>query len=329
MTRLYTELARGGVGLIVTGHIFVHPNGRASRAQTGLQTDDHARAWEPILKAVRAEAAVPVVAQLNYAGRQAWTRGVVATPNDKRDRLPPVGTTFNDFHERQIEHLVKAFVDAAQRAVQVGFDGVQLHMAHGYLLSESLSGATNKRADAWGGADPANRRRLALTVVDRVREALHGSAAVLAVKINGSDFLPPDGIEPAEAAETARLLATHGVQFIEVSSSMSGSLLGAAREVTTPETEGYLLPLAVEIGRAVDVPVASVAGYRTAPVMLKALGEGLDMISLSRPLVREPDWPRHLERDPSCAAKCISCNRCFAIRKGALRCMVDHPEPLE
>jgi len=328
MTRLYGALARGGVGLIVTGHTFVHPNGRAGMNQNGIQSDDHALAWEPILRTVRSESDAPVFMQLTYAGRQGHTGGLLAGGNDRRDRFPPPGTPFAEFFDRQIDAVVKAFAAGAARAQAAGFDGVQIHMAHGFLLSECLSLHTNRRGDRWGGEDPADRRRLPLAVVDAVRQAV-GDRLAVAVKLNGSDCLPPDGVEPPEAAETARELAARGVHMIEVSAGMAESGLRAAQEVTGPEAEAYLLPLAREVAQAVDVAVATVGGYRTAPVMLRALGEGLDLVSLSRPLVREPDLPRLIRRDPGRAAKCASCNQCFGIPRGALRCMVDDPKPLE
>ena len=326
MTRLYGDLARGGVGLIVTGHTFVHPNGRASTNQNGLHSDDHARAWQPVLKAVRDQSQAPVFVQLTYAGRQGLAAGELPRANDKRERFPLPGTPFDQFFDRQIDSVVQAFGDAARRARDAGFDGVQLHMAHGFLLSECLSFHTNKRTDRWGGQDADNRRSLPLAVVDRVRDAL-GDAGVLAVKLNGSDYLPTDGVEPPEAAETARCLAARGVQMIEVSAGMAESGLKAAQQVTGPETEAFLLPLARQVAQAVTVAVATVGGYRTAPVMLKALGEGLDLVSLSRPLIREPDLPRLIQRDPNHAAACVSCNKCFGIPEGSLRCVLDRPNP--
>lgn len=328
MARLYGDLARGGVGLIVTGHTFVHPNGRAGLKQSGMQSDDHARAWEPVLKAIRDETQAPVFVQLTYAARQGYTAGQLPQTNDKRERFPPPGTPVAEFFERQFEAVVGAFGDAAARAVKAGFDGVQIHMAHGFLLSECLSFHTNKRADGWGGESADNRRRLPLAVVDRVRQAVGGKAA-LAVKLNGSDYLPPDGVEPAEAAETARQLVAHGVEMIEVSAGMAESGLVAAQQVTDPEGEAFLLPLAREVARSVEIAVATVGGYRTAPVMLKALGEGLDLVSLSRPLIREPDLAHSIRHDPSHAATCTSCNQCFNIAEGALRCMLDHPKPMD
>lgn len=323
MTRVYVDLARGGVGLIVVGHTYVHPNGRVSMKQNGLQTDEHIKPWQEILGAVRAESKAPVFVQLTYAGRQAYTAGTVSLENDKRERFPPAGTPFNDFFDRQIENVIDAFGKAAERAAKAGFDGVQIHMAHGYLLSECLSPRTNERSDAWGGPDAENRRRLPLAVIDRVREALDGRLA-LSVKLNGADGKPNrPGVTPQEAAETARQLEARGVQMIEVSGG------DPARQVTTPDTEGYLLPLAREVASAVSCAVATVGGYRTAPVMLKALNEGLDLVSLSRPLIRESDLPNQIRRDAAHAAACISCNKCFKIADGALRCMVDHPEPLE
>lgn len=323
MTRIYRDLARGGVGLIVLGHTFVHPNGRAGPKQNGLQSDDHARAWQEILRPVRADTRAPIFVQLSYAGRQGYAAGTVSLGNDRRERFPPSGTPLNEFFDRQIESVIEAFGKAAERAVKAGFDGVQIHLAHGYLLSECLSPATNQRTDDWGGNDPQNRRRFPLAVVDRVREALDGKLA-LAVKLNGADGRSDaPGVTAAEAAETARQLEAHGVQMIEVSGG------DPARVVTTPDTEGYLLPLAREVAAAVSCAVATVGGYRTAPVMLKALNEGLDLVSLSRPLIRESDLPNRIARDTAHAAACISCNKCFKIAEGPVRCVLDHPEPIE
>jgi 2,4-dienoyl-CoA reductase-like NADH-dependent reductase (Old Yellow Enzyme family) len=328
MARIYGDLARGGVGLIVTGHLFVHPSGRAAPAQAGLATDAQAHAWEGLLELIRRESPAPVLAQLAFAGRQAYAAGRLTGGNDPRERFPVPGTAFVDYHERQIENVIGAFADAAARAAKVGFDGVQVHMAHGYLLSEVLSFHTNRRADGWGGDDADARRRMPLEVVRRVREAA-GPELAVAVKLNGSDYLPPDGVGPSEASQTARALAGAGVELIEVSAGMAESGLKAAQPVHGPEDEAFLRPLADEVARAVDVAVATVGGYRTTPVMLDALAGGLDMVSLSRPLIRESDLPRKIERDPSHRAACISCNACFRLGRGALRCMIDHPEPLE
>jgi len=323
MTRIYGDLARGGAGLIVIGHTYVHPNGRAGMKQNGLQSDNHARAWEEILRAIRPHTKAPIFVQLTYAGRQGYAAGSVSLGNDRRERFPPSGTPFNEFFDRQIENVIEAFGKAAERAVTAGFDGVQIHMAHGYLLSECLSPATNQRTDAWGGSDVENRRRLPLAVVDRVRQALDGRLA-LAVKLNGADGTPDaPGVTVAEAAETAKELEARGVQMIEVSGG------NPARAVTTLDTEGYLMPLARAVAASVGCAVATVGGYRTASSMVRAINEGLDLVSLSRPLIREPDLPNRIARDAAHAATCISCNKCFKIASGALRCMIDHSEPLE
>jgi 2,4-dienoyl-CoA reductase-like NADH-dependent reductase (Old Yellow Enzyme family) len=330
MSRIYGDLARGGAGLIITGHAFVHPNGRAGAKQSGLCSDAHADAWKPILAALRPATAAPLVCQLSYAARQGYYFGATPPPNDPAQQFPPGGTAFNDFTAQQVENLIPAFADAAARAVAAGFDGVQLHLAHGFLLSECLSAHTNKRSDRWGGPDPANRRRLPLEVVRAVRRKLPADKALL-VKLNGSDFLPPDGVEADEAAETAAQLEAAGVHLIEVSCGMreSGAGFSAARPVHQPEEEGYLLPLARAVAARARIPVATVGGYKTTPVILRAIGEGLNMVSLSRALVREPDFPAKIQSGRSHDARCISCNKCFGIAEGALRCLVDHPQPME
>jgi 2,4-dienoyl-CoA reductase-like NADH-dependent reductase (Old Yellow Enzyme family) len=330
MNRIYGELAHGGIGLIVFGHAFVHLNGRASTRQSGLAADAQAAAWKPLLAALRPLTKAPLIAQLNYAGRQGYFRGATPAPNDPATPLPTPGTALNDFTAKQIENLIPAFADAATRAVAAGFDGVQIHMAHGYLLSECLSAHTNKRADSWGGSDPANRRRLPLKVVEAVRKKLPQDKALL-VKLNGSDFLPPDGVEADEAAETAAQLEAAGVHLIEVSCGMyeTGAAQAAARHVHHPDEEAYLLPLARAVAACVHIPVATVGGYKTTPVILRPIGEGIDLVSLSRSLVREPDFPAKIQSGRSHEARCVSCNKCFGIPEGALRCMVDHPQPNE
>jgi 2,4-dienoyl-CoA reductase-like NADH-dependent reductase (Old Yellow Enzyme family) len=328
MSRIYRDLAQGGVGLIITGHTFVHPAGRAGPGQNGLQSDDHAQAWLPILKLVRSLTQAPIIMQLNYAGRQGYFIGATPTPNDRREAFPPPGTPIGDFSGEQIQNVIAAFGEAARRAATVGFDGVQLHMAHGFLLSECLSRHTNHRADQWGGEKPENRRRLPLAVVERVRGVVGQRLAVM-VKLNGCDYLPPDGVEPPEAAETARQLEQCGVDLVEVSAGMVEAGNRTALHVHSPEEEAYLLEAARQVAAKVRIPVATVGGYKSVPIMLKALGEGLNMISLSRPLIREPDLPGKIQRGQSHEARCISCNKCFGIQEGALRCMVDHPEPID
>lgn len=328
MKRIYGDLARGGIGLIVTGHTFIHPHGRASRNQCGMTGTAHARAWAEILAAVRADTHAPILCQLTYAGRQGFFAGPTPAPNDKRQKLPPPGTSVNDFAPRQLEHVATTFAEAAALAVEAGFDGVQLHMAHGYLLSECLSAHTNRRDDDWGGPDRARRRRLPLSTVDAVRAAV-GPDRLVAVKLNGSDYLPPLGVEPEEAAETAALLAEHGVELIEVSAGMAEAGMKTAQPVQGPDDEAYLLPAAVEVAKRTTVAVASVGGYRSATPMLNALGEGIDMIALCRPLVREPEFPRNLQHNAVHTARCVSCNKCFGLVRGALRCPLDHPEPIE
>jgi len=328
MNRIYDPLAGGGIGLIVIGHTFVHPSGRAGPKQNGMQSDSHARAWEPILRTIRSATKAPVIAQLTYAGRQGFFIGHTPTPNDKREKFPPPGTPIGDFSPRQIDHVIKAFGEPATRCIKASFDGVQIHMAHGYLLSECLSFHTNRRDDQWGGPDPANRRRLPMAVVEAVKEALGDSGATM-VKLNGSDRLSPDGIEPEEAGHTAVALDALGVHLVEVSCGMAESGNQTAQFVNNPEEEGYLLDLAVAVAKRTSLAVASVGGYRSATTMLKALAEGIDMVSLSRPLVREADFPNNISRDPSHTARCISCNKCFGISEGALRCMQDHSEPID
>jgi len=209
--RLYRDLARGGVGLIVKGHLYVADNGKAHDGMAGISGDRHIPMLRRLTGAVHGEGG-SIVAQINHAG-------VVHSP----DRAGPSaygedGWTAREMTVDEIEAAVEAYGDAAERALQAGFDGVQIHGAHGYLVSQFLSRHVNRRTDGWGGT-LRNRMRFLLEVYDEVRGRV-GNEPVL-VKMNCDDF-SPGGFTVDDAVKVAVAIAEKGIDLIEISGGGRG-----------------------------------------------------------------------------------------------------------
>jgi 2,4-dienoyl-CoA reductase-like NADH-dependent reductase (Old Yellow Enzyme family) len=225
----------------------------------------------------------------------------------------------------QIQQIVAAFADGARRAKAWGMDGVQLHGAHGYLINQFLSPLTNRRKDDYGGSIE-NRCRFALEVYQAVRKAV-GQEFPVMIKLNAADNLE-GGLNEQDAIAAAEKLDAVGIDAVEISSGTPASgTIGPAREkINAPEKEAYNLPLAVKIKEATSCPIMCVGGFRSFQVADKAIsGTGIDYISLSRPLIREPDLPNRWKQGDITPATCVSCNKCFVpgIKEGGIYCVVE------
>ena len=230
--------------------------------------------------------------------------------------------------KKEIEEIVSAFGDGARRAKEYGFDAVQLHAAHGYLINQFLSPLTNQRTDEYGGP-VENRCRFLLEVYRRVRFAVGPDFPVFA-KLNGSDNLE-GGLDINDAVYAARLLDNEKIDAIEVSGGTSASgEKGAVRmKIDRPDREAYNLALAGEIKKAVRCPIMVVGGFRSLEVIQKALIEqGIDYISMARPFIREPQLIKRWQEGDRSPARCISCNGCFepGIKEGGIYCVVEKKE---
>ncbi len=319
---IYRALAEGGVGLIITGHAYVQPNGKAGPGQTGVYKDDLVPGLRQLASEVHnGSPDCRIAVQISHAGRQV-ARSVAndpVAPSAVTDAA--TGTTPREMTETEIEECINSFADAAGRVKTAGFDAVQIHSAHGFLISSFNSRHTNRRTDNWGGS-LENCMRFLMETYRRVRTKVGEDYPVM-VKLNGADFVD-DGIEIDESVQIARALADEGIDAIEVSGGMYESYKGknAVRtRIRKPEQEAYFLPYAEEIKKAVgDVPVIAVGGIRSAPVMERIITEGkADFISLCRPLIREPDLPEKI-RNGKEKTDCISCNGCMSSRVDSLRC---------
>ena len=317
--RLYRALAGGGVGLIVKGHMYVADNGKAHDGMAGISSDRHIPMLRRLTDAVHEEGG-SIVAQINHAG-------VVHKP----DRAGPSAYSEDDWTAREmtvdeIEAAVEAYGDAAERAMQAGFDGVQIHGAHGYLVSQFLSRHVNKRTDMWGGS-LGNRMRFLMEVYDEVR-GLVGNTPVL-IKMNCDDF-SPDGFTVDDSVEVALAIAEKGIDLIEVSGGGRGrreELRACARHSDPALAELAFAGHASKIRDATrPTPMALVYGFRRLETMRRAVEMGLtDVVSMSRPFIREPDLVRRLQsgqREVSCT-RCDACSGSDVFGKTMLRCQLE------
>ena len=327
LSEMYCNMARGGVGLIITGHAYVHRSGRCRTAMSGIHDDSLIGPWSEVTASVH-EAGAKIALQMNHGGRQcdpAAVDGPMMAPSAiplNADAPWPVEMT-----EREIDTVIRAFADAAGRVQAAGFDAVQIHSAHGYLINTFNSPASNWRRDAWGGALP-RRVRFLEAVAAAVRDVVGDDYPVF-IKLGTVDFVR-DGLTEDDGVEIISHLADMGLDGLEISGGIGG---GSMRSGIRPGVrqgayqEAYFLPVARKARQVTDLPIILVGGMRSREVMEGVLDEGsADFVSLCRPLIREPDLPNRLRgesthgasrRGSQDAATCISCNQCWP-REGEL-----------
>ncbi len=259
-----------------------------------------------------------VFAQLSHAGRLArpsitLTPAVAPSPVALGSRVRPP----RELDAGGIGEVVDAFGRAAERARDAGFDGVEVHAGHGFLLHQFLSPRTNRRADAWGG-DIAGRAKLLLDVLAEIRRRV-GDAFPVSVRMNVEDFVD-GGLTILETRDVARLLAKSGVVWVDLTGGVleePGSV--CHRDIHTPEQEAYFLPQAQAIRPLLPCLASLNGGIKSLVTIDRLLSdERFDLVSLGRPLVREPDLPRRFRRVSR--ARCISCNLCLGHPESFTRC---------
>lgn len=314
---LYARLAEGEVGLIITGHAHVQPSGKASPRQMGVFDDRFARGLARIPEAVHRFPS-RVFLQIAHAGRQTKEKLCGCVPVSPSAVYDPVSKVMpRELSGDDIRVLIADFVSAGDRAKQAGFDGVQLHAAHGYLLSSFLSPHTNRRADEWGGP-LENRARVLIEILRGVKGACGRDFPVI-VKLNSTDFLE-GGLVLDDAVRIALRLEAEGIDGIEVSGGMAEAGRGSVwAGLRSEDDEGYFVENAARIKQAVRVPVSGLGGIRTLAAAERIVREGrADLVSLSRPLIRDPFLVKHFREGLAAKSECISCNTCFNPR--GIRC---------
>ena len=322
LMKCYRDLAEGGVGLIITGYTFVRPEGRQLPGKMGITSDEFADKFKALAKAVHSKGAA-IAVQLVHAGGQADSENAGRTPvapsSIETAQYPEVP---QELTAEEIGEIVTAFADAAARVKEWGFDAVELHGAHGYLINQFLSPHLNKRTDDYGGGIEG-RCRFLMEVYGAVREAVGADYPVM-IKLTGGDNLE-GGLTTDDAVIAAKKLSEAGIDAIEVSAGTTASgAEGPARDkIHKPEQEAYNLSPAARIKEAVKCPVIVVGGFRSIEVCEGAIEGGMDLVSMARPLIREPDLPNRWKSGDREKAECLSCNKCFVpgLQEGGIYCV--------
>ncbi len=310
LAEMYRELVRGGVGLIVTGHMFVHASGKAHPEMTGIHSDAMIPSLAMLADAVHEEGG-RVAVQINHGGMQCAPESVAKTMAPSAIEAPFLQQPAREMSAGEIERLVEAYSAAARRAKEAGFDAVQIHAAHGYLVSQFLSPFVNRRTDEWGGS-PEGRTRFLRRVVEAVRAEV-GAEYPVFTKLGTVDGVD-GGLTVEEAMQVVAALESMGLDAVEISGGVGGDRnLNARPGIRREEHEAYFRPLARRAREATSLPVALVGGLRTKRLMEEVLESGdADFIALCRPLIHEPDLPGKLLRGEQDRSTCRSLNRCWA-----------------
>lgn len=292
----YVSRAVGGVGLIIQEATAVLPEGRISYADLGIWSDEQAEAYKSMVQQIKAHGAVPGI-QLAHAGRKAscevaWNKGwqIQEGPNS----WPTVAPSPIPFYEKdiipkelsksEIKERVLAFKAAAQRALDAGYELIEIHAAHGYLIHEFYSPVSNKRTDEYGGSFE-NRIRFLLEIVDAVQE-VWPSQLPLFVRISATDWIGNEGWDTADSVALARILKDKGVDLIDCSTGAN------VRKVDIPIGPNYQVPFAEAVKKGADIATGAVGLITDAEQAEAILQEGkADLIFMGRALLRDPYFP--------------------------------------
>jgi 2,4-dienoyl-CoA reductase-like NADH-dependent reductase (Old Yellow Enzyme family) len=335
---LYERLARSRLGLMLTGHMYVHPRGQYAVNQTGIWSDDHIAGLRRLTDAVHRHG-VPILGQVSHAGSQS------RVPANKPLAPSPIpnaltGREVGEASAEEIEEAIAAYAQGARRAIEAGFDGIHIHAANGYLISEFSSPLTNRRSDEWGGS-PERRDRFLLAILARVREVVPGGNPVT-VKIGMVDEVPSGGLGLDETVPRATRVVEGGADALEISCNVMTLASDSAHQYVAVDSrraaedllvhrigkpaaaEAYFVPWARRVRAAVgpDVPLIAVGGMRRTETMNAIVASGdADFVALARPLIREPDLAAQIEGGRTGRVDCTSCNICL-MHEGqhSLRC---------
>jgi 2,4-dienoyl-CoA reductase-like NADH-dependent reductase (Old Yellow Enzyme family) len=340
LLKRYERLAKGGVGLIIPGYMFVHPWGKPHPFATGIHRDEMIPGLKQLVEVIKQNGA-RVFFQIKHAGQQTTPQQIGRTPMGPSSKVRDRVNFFRPqaMSETEIREVIEQFGAAAWRAAAAGADGIQLHAAHGHLINQFLSPFYNDRQDEWGGS-PENRFRFIKSIYQAVKKSIPAGMPVI-VKLNSHDYTPTQGITPPLAAIYAKWLVDLGVDGLEVSCGTAGfSFMNVCRgRVPTKELlqtlpfwkvplfylklkgmegkfdlqEAYNLEAAEVIRETTpSTPLILVGGNRTIPEMQRVVkGKSVDFIAMSRPFIRDPFLVRKIQESQVDHVSCISCNRCM------------------
>lgn len=305
LIHLYDTWAKGGVGLILTGNVMI--DGEAMTGPGGVVLEKNTelsqfKKWAAAAK----QNDTKVWMQINHPGRQVYKKmqGKVYAPSAVALELGKASDMFGQpeaMTEMQIEEVIQRFADTALQAQDAGFDGVQIHAAHGYLVSQFLSPRVNQRQDQWGGSIE-NRARLLLKIIERVKQQVNDNFA-LSVKLNSADF-QRGGFDLEDAKAVIAMLQPYHLDLIEISggSYEAPAMQGVTKDGRTLEREAYFLQFAADIVKHSDTPIMTTGGIRRLPVAEQVISSGVSMVGIATGLAVIPDLANRWQQAPELEA---------------------------
>lgn len=304
LIRLYERLGRGGSGLIVTGNVIIAHGGLTEDRNVIIEDDRHLdrlRQWATAAQANGAQ----VWVQLNHAGRQSPRMVTRQTVSASAVQLRHGGlfSTPRALEDAEIRGLVRRFARAAGVVKAAGFSGVQVHAAHGYMVSQFLSPRTNRRDDRWGGSID-NRMRFLLEIVRAIRATV-GEGFPIGVKLNSADF-QKGAFTHEDSLAVAKALEAEGIDLLEISGGTyeAPTMAAAPKRDSTRNREAFFLEYAESIRQAIETPLLVTGGFRSAHGMATAITDGaVDLVGLARPIAVEPDLPQRILAGTATAAR--------------------------
>jgi len=310
LLNLTATLAKGGVGLIISSHAYVRKDGQAGPWQLGVYADELMAGLREMTRVVHDNGS-RIILQIAHAGFFANGKLIGQDPLALSEAPEFSKSPRQIMDQEEIKRISKAFGLAAKRAMTAGFDGVQIHAAHGYLLSQSLSPAFNKRSDSYGGPIE-NRAGFLMETLAEIRSLVGKDFPVL-VKLNSEDCLE-GGLTLEESLRVGEMLHKGGIDAIELSGGtfVSGDLSPSRSGILKTEREAYFREAAKQFKEKIQVPLILVGGNRSFEVAEQLIKEGYaDYISMSRPFIREPGLINRWASGDLRPATCLSDNKCF------------------
>jgi NADPH2 dehydrogenase len=288
----YTTRARNGIGLIIIEQCYISEEGKGSAVQLGIYDDKLIPSLKQLVDAIHSED-TKVVVQINHCGAQSPSSITGVQPAGPGDTIPPNWEEIpRPMTVPEIETLVQKFADAAKRAMSAGFDSVEIHGAHGYLLSQFFSPFTNKRKDKYGG-DLEGRLSFPLEVVSKVKEVL-GEGIPLFYRL-GADDMIDGGLSLKDAQRAAQRLEQAGIDVLDISGGIGG--IGCDRF----SEQGFFVPLAESIKRVVQIPIIGVGNITEAKYADRIVRDGkVDLVAVGRHLLSNPEFPKQAARELGC-----------------------------
>ncbi|HEX9035284.1 MAG TPA: NADH:flavin oxidoreductase [Streptosporangiaceae bacterium] len=349
LVEFHRTMAAGGAAMTTVSYIAVSRDGMGAPAEIYIH-DGAAEGLGRIAAVVHGEGA-RISAQLGHAGAVGMVRGKRVVGPSKTRTI--AGTPVAEISRDGIDEVIGQFAAGARMLRQAGFDCIELHFGHHYLISAFLSPKWNRRTDDYGGP-VENRARLARQVLSAVRAEVGPDMAVIA-KLNMTDGIR-GGLQPADSLQVARLLqADGGLDALELTSGGSQAnqmflfrgaaprkemarvlpgpqrlgfrLLGRALFKEYPFEEAYFLPMARQFRAALSMPLILLGGINTVDTIRQAMAEGFDYVAMGRALLREPDLVARFQSGAATTGTCIHCNKCMVSIYSGTRCVIDHPEP--